>query len=487
MVPPVVAAASVPRQRGAFLVMMAILIVVLIAVAAFALDFGRVVALRAEMQNAVDAAALAGAVELNGQPTARQRAIAAAREALLHDSHYARLAELLGDESLPDAAFEFYCVIGSERDVDVTDPEVYETYCPGATETPVGSGMWLVADNADADRYAHYIRVRLDPALMADTTAGRFTVDLIFLPVLRVFGFDPLASVSLNAVAVAGRHYYSCDTPPMILCDPFEGTGSHLRYELEPGQSVVMRDQGGANAAWAPGNFGFLSPAGNGAGALAEELANPDDRGCSPPVVVTNTGELANKTMAGINTRFDVYDHPPFKGAGAPVDYPPAPNVVEYPAFRPEDPKGESFRTINGLTDRFGNGDWDFEGYWAEKHGITPRPNGWNNTTNRPLRSQVYAYETTTALMNPQPPTHAAGDITRRELHVAVASCVALGIKGGGSTPYLLMSPDGFARMFLVKKAANPGNSGQLQIMAEYMGWAEETDAHYHVDIQLYQ
>lgn len=472
------------RQRGAFLVMMAIMVVVLIAVAAFALDFGRVVALRAEMQNAVDAAALAGAAELDGKALARERAIAAAREALVHDSHYARIAELLGADSLPDAAFEFYCVIGSKNDVDVSDSGIYDTFCPGGVETETGSGQWRVADDGNAHKYAHYIRVRLDPALVAE----RFTVDLMFLPVLGVFGLDPIKLVSLNATAVAGRHYYSCETPPMMLCDPYEGTGTSLRYEMQPGQSILMRDQGGSNASWAPGNFGFLAPAaGNGAGNLAEELANPENRGCSPPVIVTSTGEVAQKTKAGINTRFDVYNAPPFKGAGAPADYPPAPNVVEYPGFRPVDPQGESFRTINGLTDRFGNGDWDFDGYWADKHGATPRPNGWNNATNRPLRAQVYEYEVNTASMNPQPPTHTAGVPERRELHVAVASCVALGIKGGGSTPYLLMSPDGFARMFLVRKANDPGNPAKLQIIGEYMGWAEETDAKYHVDIQLYQ
>ena len=119
------------RERGAFLVMMTLVVVVLIGVAALVLDIGRVMVLRAEMQNAVDAAALAAAVELDGDSGARERAMTAARQALAHDSRFARLSELLGDAQLPDAAFSFFCIIGARQDVDPDEVDM-SVFCEGA-------------------------------------------------------------------------------------------------------------------------------------------------------------------------------------------------------------------------------------------------------------------------------------------------------------------------------------------------------------------
>lgn len=459
------------RQRGAFMVMMAILVVVLIGIAALVLDVGRVLALRAEMQNAVDAAALAGAVELNGQDGARLRARAAARNALLHDSRYARISELLGDASLPDEAFDFFCVIGSRDDVNPGEVNMAE-YCPAGS---LGDGYYGVA----ADRDAHYIRVRLDPEL---AEAGRFTVDLIFLPVLRVLGIEPATFVSLNAMATAGRHFYACNYPPMMLCDPFEGTGTHLKYALVPGQAIVLRDQGGAGASWAPGNFGFLQPRGSGPGApdLAKYLASADDMGCTPPTITTSPGETAQKTKAAINTRFDEYP-PPLPNPGGGVQaweaWPPAPNIVDYPS-------DSTWQVIAGMTDRFGNGDWDFDGYWAAKHPGVLKPNTWSNL-NRPKRWDVYQWEIENGMI-PEAPTHTPGDMEgRRVLRVAVTSCTAQNVAGKSSAT--LMEPDGFAKMFITKRAADPGSPAKLEIVAEYLGWSLEQDANYHVQIQLYQ
>lgn len=77
------------KQQGAYLAMMAVLIVVLIGIAALVLDLGRVLTLRADMQAAADAAALAAAVELDGKPGAIDRARSAARFLISHDSRFA--------------------------------------------------------------------------------------------------------------------------------------------------------------------------------------------------------------------------------------------------------------------------------------------------------------------------------------------------------------------------------------------------------------
>lgn len=457
-------------QRGAFMVMTAILVAVLIGIAALVLDFGRVLALRAEMQNAVDAAALAAAVELDGKDGARLRARAAARNALIHDSRYARVAGLLGDEALPDEAFDFFCIIGSRYDINPDEVNMAE-YCAGGS---LGGSYYGVTGDDDA----HYVRVRLDPELAG---ADRYTVDLLFLPVLRVFGIDPLSFVSLTAMATAGRHFYACNYPPMLLCDPFEGTGSHLRHEINPGEAIVLREQG-PGASWAAGNFGFLQPRGGGPGApdLAKYLASADDMGCTPPTITTSPGQTAQKTKSAINTRFDEYP-PPLPNPGGGLQqweaWPPAPNIVDYPT-------DSTWRMLAGTTDRFGNGDWDFDAYWAAKHPSEVKPNAWSNL-NRPKRWDVYQWEIANNSI-PEVPTHTPGDAEqRRVLRVAVTSCVAQDIKGKSSAT--LMDPDGFAKMFIIKRAGDPGNPGKLEVHAEYLGWSMDNDANYHVQIQLYQ
>lgn len=67
------------RQRGSILVLIALSIVVLIGMTGLALDLGYMYSVRAQLQNAADAAALAGASGLNGstfyaQTSARKRA-----------------------------------------------------------------------------------------------------------------------------------------------------------------------------------------------------------------------------------------------------------------------------------------------------------------------------------------------------------------------------------------------------------------------------
>src|SRR5688572_9852889 len=64
------------RRRGNVVVLSAILLVVMVALVAFAVDVGLMTMTRTEMHRATDAAALAGASELiNGTPSAHAEAI----------------------------------------------------------------------------------------------------------------------------------------------------------------------------------------------------------------------------------------------------------------------------------------------------------------------------------------------------------------------------------------------------------------------------
>ena len=461
------------RQHGAYLVMMALMVAVLIAVAALVLDIGRVLVLRADMQAAADAAALAGAAELDSRPDAMDRARVAARNLLVHEGRFARVRDLLGEEGIPDQAITFYCVIGARYDV-TPDLPGFSEYCSGTQEEP---GKYLAAHALEAN----YVQIRLDSEMVE---GGRFVSDLMFLPVLGAIGIDAATEVGLRARAIAGRSHFACNYPPMLMCDPFEGTGDRFRDRMTVGGHIQLKQQG-ANQ-WTPGNFGFLQPptSGPGAGDVALALADEGLVGCEPPRFTTQTGGMTQKTTAGINTRFGIYGPPsPFNRPDAPDLYPPAINVSAYPLDN----------TTELHDSRLGRGDWDFEGYWAANHPGRPAPGGWNNLA-PPTRWQVYNWEIDNSAIPPtgQPnPAHLhlgdypppPSDANRRLLHVGVVSCQALGLTGGKSSG-VIFEPDGFAKIFLIAPSEGPPNA---EIYGEYTGWSGRGDKQIHVDIQLYE
>lgn len=444
-------------QRGAFLVLAAILLAVLLGMAALGIDVGRVYALRSEMQNAVDAAALAAAAELDARADARERAIAAARNLLEHDSRFASVAALLGTDALPDSAFTFYCTVGARY-----DPPYNPLYCSGSSDA---QGRYL----ATSDLETHYVKVDLDPALAAD----RFRVGLIFLPVLSALGIQTPTEVAEQAHALGGRNSYTCNVPPIAICDPFEGSGTTFRDAMRPGAGIELRSSGSGQ--WTQGNFGFLTPpdGSNGAAATSKLLANENTAGCNSPFIKTEPGAMAGPTTHAINTRFDDYGGS-FNGKWR--QYPPAPNVVDYPHDA----------TTLSLDDRFGNGDWDFDGYWSSNHPALGAPNGWSNL-NRPTRWDVYNWELDNGAVpsagQPAPGHVTAGSVRNRRLvTVAVVSCQAMDLGGRSEGP--VREPDGYARVFFYRHADGPPN---LRAWGEFEGWEDAGSDKYHVDIQLYE
>lgn len=460
---------SIRRQRGAILIMTAVIIIVLIGVAALAMDIGRLVVLRSQLQNAADAAAIAAAMELDGENGALDRAKDAAREAVMHDKSFAKLQNLLGPDSLPDAAFSFYCMIGAEFDLP-QDVAISGGFCQGVAE-----GTVHVTAGGDAD--AHYVRINLDPVL----ASGRFTLDLIFLPILNLITPGVATEAAVRAQAVAGRQVLQCNYPPMAICDPFEGMGKSFKNDMPLGATVTLRDQGpGGN--WSPGNAGFLTPisGATGANAVADSLAFPDDDGCATRRITTEPGQMTNLTTNAINTRFDAYSSP-----GFPIaqwrNWPPAPNIYEYQDV-------DSPVAITGLdAARFSQPDWKYaewrtaqEAAYGALPGTEPQIVGGV----KPLRLNVYQWEIANSRILAKPVvTHTpTGNPERRLMTVAVVSCEALDVKG--RVDVLVNSPDGFAEFFVYKKAKGPSGA---TISGEYTGWSEPGDSNTHVDIQLYE
>lgn len=485
------------RQRGAIMIMMALIMIVLIGVAALALDIGRLVVLRSQMQNAADAAALAAAVELDGESNALDRARAAAREAISHDSRHSRVAELLGSGGLPDSAFTFYCIIGAQYDVDPDDVDL-SAFCDDTTDD--GDGHY----ETSSDTFAHYVRVDLNPALVST----HFTLDLMFLPVLDLFGLNTAATASTSTHATAGRSFFPCDPAPMMLCDPFPAAAGGFFAHMHGGETIELRDQGSGPSSWAAGNFGFTDPVEGGPGAVnvANKLADEYGQDCDPSQVDPRTGEMTQRSTNAVNTRFDSYSNPGFNNAWA--TYPPAENIMEYATGMPD-------TVPTGTTDsRFGVGNWGFSGYMTANHPIDTIPNTpaypRNPTTGEPTRWAVYNWEIDNCTITPNPvpglpplfdplckipltgrPTHnpRPPDLTldpprhdRREISIYVVNCEASGVTG--TQPVPMMSPGGLARVFFFRKATPPAGA---KIWVEFIERANETDATSRPEIQLYE
>lgn len=437
------------RERGAYLVMMALLLAVLIGFGALAIDLGRVMVLRSEMQNAADAAAIAAAAELRGDIGAQGRAATAASNLLQHDSKFAEVANLLG----VNVSLEFFCAIRAKY--DPADDEV-EEFCSSGYDA---NGYSVATSDAES----HYVRV----TLAANGDGEAYSVRLAFLPVLG--GDDD--SVGLTATATGGRNFYMCAFPPVMLCNPFEISGGNFKDEMTRGGQIILKQQGSEQ--WAPGNFAFMQPdndPGGGAPEIATYLADASATGCRAPLLTTSTGSMTNQTTNGLNTRLGIYANPGFNQPDDSVAYPPAPNVMQFTApfhdqaWRSEDP-------------RFGTGDWDRELYFSTHHPV--RPTGWDTMT----RWDIYNWEIDSgSIPAAGVPGTTPGDIDRRTLRVAVVNCEAHNLNGLQTFP--LVSPEGFANLFLLQEVDAPPDA---DIHVEYVDWIDESEEDFHTDVQIYE
>ncbi|KRB52650.1 MAG: pilus assembly protein TadG-related protein [Pseudomonadota bacterium] len=241
-------------ERGAVAPLFAVGLTALIGMGALAWDVSRAYALRAELDAAVDAAALAGAGQLDGGAGAMTRATSAAQGALVQNAQ--RLANA-GESNVSIASADITFL------VDLT------------TRAAAGN---------DAD--AHFIQINLTPRNLGLVTGALVST----------------ISFNVTAHAVAGYGSALCLVPPLMICNPngsgsFDGdsyTGRALILTSPPGQSM------------APGNFGFLQ-VGNGATAVKDAMGrNPPLTECFGSMVTTEPGNIQSADD-WFNTRFDIY------------------------------------------------------------------------------------------------------------------------------------------------------------------------------------
>jgi hypothetical protein len=344
------------QQRGAILVMMAILIVVLIGIAALALDLGRLFVQRTELQNAADAAALAAAAELDGKSDAQERAKAAAKELL---------SPVQADRGIYFGGFT--------PDDDIVNFKFYSSLDP---KTP--------DDGSASPGESLYVELTIDLS-QKDEGEG---VPLFFLPVLGLIpGVDNVQTEEgTKARALAGRQKELCYRPPFMMCVSNETmaawteTPDDLTDDLmQPGQMVKLRQHGGGSSYWVPGDFTFLEALvepGEKAPSLFDYLAGASIASCTPSQISSSPGQAVGPSRKGLNTRFDRYasnggyDDKEDSGDDA-EEYPPAPNIITY-------------KQDSDISDenRISDGAWPRTEYFNDYHRNIPeddRPVGWDN------------------------------------------------------------------------------------------------------------
>ena len=261
-------------ERGSVLAVSAVGMMAFLLATGLAVDISHLYLVRTELQNAADAAALAGASALNGHDTGIEEAGSLATQSL--------------------NKYEFNKKTISTAGIKVEYARNLEGDYVGAT---------AAKDDAANIRF---IRVTLPPSAVGTTFTS------------MVLG----AAVDLSAKATAGKSVpinAPCDYLPITAVDAEEGEperftqGKTYTIRLPPGDALE------------PGNYQELANDGPGGRDLRDDLGDGvDDCKAAGDYVKTKPGISAGTVRQGINTRFGDY------AAGLdPAQFPPDTNIKE--------------------------------------------------------------------------------------------------------------------------------------------------------------
>lgn len=355
------------NEDGAVLIYVTLILAAFIGVGGLALDAGRAFTLREEMQQAADAAALAGAWQLDGTAAGAGRADAAARAVVANSQKWASGGPAAVTIGAGTAGVQFLSTVPSSDDAALT---------------------FTAAAPFD------YVWVK--------TTATNF--DPWFM---RLFGFTAATPVAAEAVARKGSS--QCQVTPLFMCLP---GGASFDPTAWIGHQVLMKAAQGNS--WTNGNWGLLDTPGGSqsAGALASMIAgvNGLPQCIDSAGVDTKPGNVAS-ISAAFNVRLDVYENLPGNVTYQnTAGYPPAEHVQKGTAANasctarptfvggaipPGFPRDADIISSNGVT-RFGNGQWDCATYWAQAHpGDTANIPGACSSTGGMTRYEMYLHEIT--------------------------------------------------------------------------------------------
>jgi hypothetical protein len=259
------------NEEGAIVVVAAVGMMTLILFAALAVDISHLYLVKAEVQNGVDAAALAAASGLNATAGGITEAVDRALEL--------------------NNKYEF-----NQKKIPLTRANVEFSKNYG--------GPYISESSAKAaPKNIRFVKV----------TASE-------VPVKVFFGLDKIANPQkMNVPAIAGQ-----SVPTNVYCDwiPLSVIDDNVN-QIIPGNLYTIRSEPGKHVS--PGNYQILAVAGRGGKDVRIGLASGVDECLGPgDEVDTKPGITAGPVRAGINTRFDEYS-----SILNPTDHPPDTNIKE--------------------------------------------------------------------------------------------------------------------------------------------------------------
>ena len=464
---------SLRNDDGAVLPWVALMLTAMLGIVGLSFDLGRHYVVSTELQKAADAAALAGAYQLD--PTVPLDDTTASDGTVTLRGNTSRVARAVpvGGAPITGNASRL-ATVGTTIEIDAV--RLLDT----------------IPDDDDADTSGepagiNYVEV---------TTAAR-TSNNVFS---RVAGSGP--SVTMTRTAIARRGQAVCQATPLFICNPNEavdGAGAGFDPTEWYGKQIVSRLGPGSGAAWQPGNFGFLENDASGARALSEALAGGTEARCFGNQVTTKPGQTTGPAHQGLNTRFNDYSGPMNSRANKAA-FLPADNVHAMPRdqyIREQQAGGSN-------TVRFGDGYWDCAGYWTS-NGLGATPPTWctaatgttagtgtyghsaanppsNDPSVTPSRYNVYRHvaglsacqsSTSCAPANGVTPTTGQPTSDRRIITMAVANCLAESFSGSTE-----LNPIAYLNAFITEPIPAPGPSGdQGDIYLEIIGSSSKENA----------
>ncbi|TPK97331.1 hypothetical protein FJ938_26450 [Mesorhizobium sp. B2-4-14] len=471
-------------QRGIALILFSVTLPAIIGFSLLAIDMSRINNLHNDIQKGTDALALAAAAELNGRTDAWARAENALGNLISNTTTFSDGGIVTLPGSGTTSVNATYSACRSRGQI---------SWCFLASIPANDSDLITSANYAASASVTRFIMVEAQPE----------TLTTIF-PISFIGGNTAANGFTFGAVSVAGFTSGVCNYTPVFMCNPYEmvnGTNSAGGVTLEQAATdpavhrrLIELRLVGNNAAYGPGNFGFLQPpddVGHGAQALAETIATSTPRGCySAQGVSTKTGQNNGPVQDAFNVRFGIQAS---GNAFNSAEYGPASNVRKgaIPGGNGNgNGNGNQCPSYNQLTfgapnmglprdattpymgGRMGDGNWNLSGYWSANFGAAGYPASWDTT--KPTRYQVYKYENANNLVGTAsaggevgtPPNACQPPVTsvdRRLLYGAILNCNALQAAGNNLSGNSTNLPvEAFASFFMTEPVAGAASGGSV-------------------------
>ncbi|MBF0353920.1 MAG: hypothetical protein HQL43_01635 [Alphaproteobacteria bacterium] len=308
------------EERGLVAIYEVFLLMLILAMGVLTIDFGRLVVLNSQIQNAADNAALAAASQLNGSDGARSRAESLAIATMTRSSP-------LTESNTPFTISSLEFLSGINPDTVASDDST---------------------------------------AVYAQVTLNKVSMSVLMNPMLQLLvKSDVTDMVELTASATAKNSPIACNIPPLMVCDPTEtmGSSASLFDNANVGKQMLVFESG-AGGSLAPGNFGLLCTVGGNClnSAIGNELEAQTPNGCVEAQVTTSPGSKPTELTQGINSRFDTAH-----GGNSPAG-----NVINYP-------RDSAITPSSGNV--MGAGDWDINTYWSNHHDGAGLPSALSGAT----------------------------------------------------------------------------------------------------------